>query len=147
MAELMTLQEAVLRMEPSDFLKEGDHGPLIRKDDNGEFRYNVDGEHFRIHVDHFVKSRWQIIPAEPKVLSAEEIFIKVTNNSDPGGWTSDDIKYAIKKSAKNQCLNHKELREAVSIWISGLACLDLEHAPNAKRVKEAFKNLKPLNTE
>jgi len=124
-SELMTLQEIFEKCNPGDTVQgKGLH--LIMKD-NGALYYKHNeaiNETPALLVKHdFLKKEWKIIPAEPKVLSADEIF-----NNHPG-WTlyDNDIislnsfesiyKIVDQNGQLKQWLNHKELREVCQGFI------------------------------
>ncbi len=86
-------------------------------------------------VSSIMKKNWQIIPAEPKILTDKEIInsiVQVGHNP----WSIKDAKSICEAARKRGRLeewgNHKELREA----IEGL---------DVSKIHQALKNLKPLN--
>lgn len=106
---------------------------------------------------------WEVIPAEPKVLSEDEAFERDEVQDMIGGnekWNHGcEVGYRTgfqdgdKNGQLKEWLNHKELREAVSALINSIvyaswANMDfLDYREYVKMIKKAHENLKPLNVE
>jgi len=138
--ELMTLQEALNKMDIGDkFLIDDPAWVEIEmfKGENGlrQFRTINDSLTVKISVE-IMNKKGEIIPAEPKVLTAEEWIIeKFGNDSD---YQKKDFIFSFNGGEKNQWLNHKELRKAAEEFV--------KHYPksNYPSFASALANLKLL---
>ena len=109
----MTLQEAVYKMSPGDTFKPIKEGLSVMKMQKSGFLLNDKGNNLIMSAD-AMEIEGQIMPAEPKVLTAEEMYNKElkfhtcsTVNTLRHGEAMD------KNGQLKQWLGHKELRETV----------------------------------
>ncbi len=110
----------------------------------------LDGRHPCFILDHF-KADWKIIPAEPKVLTAEEI----ENKFEDGSTVMDIIEYARQNYRLERDLEFRPLIEVTEKFISHANGFNY-HCDGGgygfiKSWHESFTNaledLKPLNDE
>lgn len=130
--EMMTLQEA---------FEKAKKGQRIEHPTEASFIKNDTPPPFDLSYKSAIEKKWQIIPAEPNVLSAEDYIM---SKSFPYS-EYNDIREAFKSGDKNgqlkQWINHKELRGAAEQFEKRYP------ASNDPLFKNALKNLKPFKPE
>jgi hypothetical protein len=126
--ELMTLQEAVGKSKDNDLIK---HHSVF-----GLEFMKKHHEDYKVSVFRAIGRKWQIIPAEPKVLSVDEWeeSVDLDDYSIQGAFETGDQNGQLK-----QWLNHKELRERVEKFTR----LQSPHHP----LRITLENIKPLKAE
>jgi hypothetical protein len=137
--ELMTLQEAYDKSKYEDKIRNINWEAIefIRKKDI------EDG--WRTEFKETLLKKWQIIPAEPKVLSAIEVVkqyqkTQITNFSEHGFSLKQAIEL-VKYAEHNGQLKYKELKEAAEAYIRNGADGYRKNIFN-----EALKNAKQWDT-
>lgn len=137
--ELMTFFEALEKAKDGDTVQ--------RSTDEGVYyviKGKVDSQVFSVQF--LMEEKWQIIPAEPKVFSVNEMLEKSfppdTKMSD---YSKGNMKYfgtkMYKKGSEEQWLNHKELRKAAE---NLRICPPNEISKAHDLLLKALLNLKPL---
>lgn len=134
--ELMTLQEAFEKAGSDDVLRCRGFGSAERRNITilGNFPFKI-----------VIEKCWQIIPAELKLVDAQEFIyntfddMKNLDKDDDPEFTYPEMVAAFDGGEENQWLNHKELREAVEKWIHVGS-----NSQTVSKIVEVYKNLKPL---
>jgi hypothetical protein len=145
--ELMTFAEARKKAKKGDVLKLSIPGPS-----DGYFVTEIKvgfNHYFNLTWDQYDSDQWEIIPAEPKVKTFEEIIKDDYPDYNRGGVSFGYITVIdlMKKASEQQWLNHKELREAVENVLNQIDQHNSVSDVAMGSLKEALKNLKPLKAE
>jgi hypothetical protein len=103
--ENLTLIEAIHQKEKSDRLKRKDWSVLINVF-NGSFIYDDTKKKCELFDHDIILADWQIIPAEPKVLTPDEILDRYLSKSQMAGgeprcYNDEDAIFLIMNSHKN----------------------------------------------
>jgi hypothetical protein len=141
--ELMTLQDAIFKMNPGDSFKSESDGMVYIMTEDKNLKEPNHKE--SIPINPFtLKDQGKIIPVEPKVKSIREIY----KDQFPGTPLEDGciLSFGVKCNDNGRLwewLNHKPLREAVETL---MLRIDI-HYRIKDVLREPLKNLKPLKAE
>jgi hypothetical protein len=134
MSELYTLKEAYDLANGDDVIKHfswGDGQDCMTKNAINEIRNTVD-------VLQALSKEWIIIPADPKVLTYHDYFLKWKGKPLP-----EDVFNAAHQNGRLE--RDLELRAIVDFVVKNIDFLDAWDS--AQDIIEAARNLKPLNPE
>lgn len=109
----------------------------------------------RPSIDQALSDQWQVIPAESKVLTADQIRTKVRaedpiNTKSVGTVMYECADYGIESGRLERDLEYKELIEAVGkvlSWEPGKIKVGDFGYTDLHNLLNALKNLKPLNKD
>jgi hypothetical protein len=138
MGETMKFCEAFLKMNPDDAFDMSDLEGAIIKHENGYFFWNDDKDNPIPFNDETAILEGKIIPAEPKVLSADELFKKMRLNS-----IHTEVEYGEAMHQNGRLERDLELMPLIDAIKSPCSNVD----DWLRLVGNEVENIKPLNSD